>query len=319
MRRTLIAGVFCFLLASGARAQTPPDAADGYFRQGNTFFKEQRWAEALRAYESAFQLKKAHDIAANMAYVEMKLGKWRDAAEHLAFAVKSWPPTGKADKREVAIERLQVVKREVCTLSIEVNAPHAEVSVDGKPVGRAPLAEVFVEPGQRVIAAKAAGFEEASLRVGAIKGEVQKVTLTLAAEPPPPPPPTPPIVVQKRPVWPALLTGGVALGGVALGAGLTAAANGKAADVARMQTGQTSRCTAPAPSEAASCASLHEATTSRARLSNAAVTSFIGGGALAIASAGLGIWAGLSSRPTRVEAAPVVGASYVGLTLRGAW
>ena len=40
-----------------------------------------------------------------------KLGKKRDAAEHLAYAIKSYPPSGKPEVKQ----RLEIVEREHAT------------------------------------------------------------------------------------------------------------------------------------------------------------------------------------------------------------
>jgi hypothetical protein len=328
MRRTLSAALL-FLTAATASAQTPADAADVHFREGNAHYKEQRWAEARSAYESAFRLKKAHDIAANLAYAEIKLGRWRDAAEHLAFAVKSWPPTGKADKREVAIERLQLARQEVGTLKIQVDVPRADVLVDGVLVGQAPLADdVFVDPGSHAVEAKRDGYVDAKQAVQAGKGSTQTVTLSLSPAPPPPPPKTVPSAPPPwRPPLALIIPAGVlAAGGLAAGAGLTVAANSKASEVHTIQ-GSLEQGGAVYPCAGAatpsSCATLRTTATSQQALSNAAFTSFMVGGAVALVAAGLGVWAGVAPKDTGAKqgvlVTPVVGPGEGGAALAGRW
>jgi hypothetical protein len=331
MRRPSISALFfCFVTAT-ASAQTPaPDQADGYFRQGNSLYKDQRWAEARTAFESAWRLKKAHDIAANLAYAEMKLGKWRDAAEHLAFAVKSWPPTGKADKRDYAIERLQLAKKEVGTLTIQIDVPRADVLVDGVLVGQAPLAdEVFADPGSHTIEAKRAGYQDAKQTVLAEKGGAQTVTLVLLPVVLPPPAPPPPVTRTWRPGTALLVTGAaLAVAGLTTGAGLTLAANGKraSADALRVKLGGGAPVCAgmPAPSVASDCAAFAGDAASRDALSRGAVAGFVLGGAFGLATAGLGAWAASSPNGERrttggVRVVPFAGADGGGLIAVGVW
>jgi hypothetical protein len=333
MRRCLIAGLL-LLIAATAGAQTPADAADAYFREGNSLYKEQRWAEARSAYESAWRLKKAHDVAANLAYAEMKLGRWRDAAEHLSFAVKNWPPTGKADKRDYAVERFQIAKQEVGTLAIQVEPPRAEVLVDGVVVGQSPLGdEVFVEPGSHTVEAKRAGYQDAKQLVQAAKGSAQTVTLALAAAPPPPPPSTGTVPVPRPPPWrpgPALIipAGALAAGGIAIGAGLTVAANGKASDVRAMQGnlkqgGNAYPCAGASGTTATTCSKLRDTATAQQTLSDGAFASFVTGGAFALVAAGLGIWTTVTPRDagpkSALSVAPVVGAGAGGVVVVGQW
>jgi len=322
MRPKILACLVLFLVSSTAGAQPPPEEADALFRQGNSLYKEQRWADARAAFASAWHLKKAHDIAANLAYAEMKLGRFRDAAEHLAFAVKSWPPTGKADKRAYAVEGLQLAKREVGTLTIQVSIPRADVLVDGALVGQAPLGDdVFVEPGSHTIEAKRAGYEDAREAVQAAKGSAQTVTVTLAVTKSDPrispPPPPPPITEAWRPGAALLVTGGVlAAGGLAAGVALTTAANKKAVDVSQLQLPQSWTCATPSPTNASKCTTLNAAASNKATLSNAAASSFIAGSAFTLVTAGLGIWAATAAP---VRAAPTVGVGHVGVTLQGVW
>jgi hypothetical protein len=329
MRRTLIAGLL-LVWATTASAQTPSDAADTYFRQGNGLYKEQRWADARTAFESAWKLKKAHDIAANLAYAEMKLGRWRDAAEHLAFAVKSWPPTGKADKRDYAIERLQAAKREVSTVTIQVDVARADVLVDGALVGQSPLAdEVFVDPGPHRVEAKLDGYDDGAATVQAEKGGAEHVTLALVRTPPAPKPgpreplPLPPPPVRP-PTWLLVTTGVLAVGGLAAGTGLAVAAGGKRADAEALRTTLGGVATACTGNTSPNCTALLSDLRSRDAMSTAAVGSFVAGGVLAAATIGLGAWALVTPRDEKntvqsFRVAPMLGANGGGITVRGMW
>jgi hypothetical protein len=328
-RTTLITGLLLFTVTATARAQTPPDAADTAFRKGNGLYNEQHWDEAHAAYESAWRLKKSHDIAANMAYAEMKLGRYRDAAEHLAFAVRNWPPTGKADKRDYAIERLRLAKQEVGTLTIQVAGPRADVLVDGALVGQAPLDDdVFVEPGSHTVTAKRAGYDDAKQVVQAAKGSAQTVGLTMVASPVQVPDvknTQPPPVVDRHPLWPAIVTGGVAVVAVGVGAGLTAVASGKGTDTNALGTklGSGPVC-AGALGTSTQCQALMNDATSHDTLNKAALGAFVAGGALALTAAGLGAWSATgpkdtASRKTSVRLAPMLARGAGGVVLVGAW
>jgi hypothetical protein len=130
---------------------------------------------------------------------------------------------------------------------------------------------------------------------------------------------TPPPKPKPLPLWPAIAGGSVAIVGIAVGGTLTVLANGKAADVTRLQSGDASRCYQPAASVAAQCTQLHDAATSRVALSNGAQATFIVGGVFALASVGLGIGALVSRRSAPVQITPTVGAGHAGLVLQGDW
>jgi hypothetical protein len=105
--------------------------------------------------------------------------------------------------------------------------------------------------------------------------------------------------------------------GLAVGIGLTVAANGKASDVARLQLGK-SACLTPGAS-ASQCATLHDAASSKVTLSNAAVSTFLAGGAFALVTAGIGIWVATGPKAAPVLVVPVAGADRAGLAVVGAW
>lgn len=311
-----------------ALSQTPPAApsgtepADAAFRQGNALYKQQKYAEAKAAYEEAFRLKKSHDIASNLAYAELKLGQSRDAAEHLAFAVKNWAPTGKAENRESALHWLEVAKAAVTTLRVTVSVEGARVFVDGKLVGMSPLgSEVFVEPGARTIEAKLAGYQDVRQVVQGEKGGEQAVALTLMAVAPPvvPAAPTP----SSGPSTRVLIAGG-SVAGAALVAGIAfMVVRGSKGTEATTQLGQLVNHGGPSVCDAqsvpAACGTLHDTLKARATLGDLGVTSLLVVGAAGAATLIYGLAAPRAVRTAQLRAAPIVSAQGGGLSLQGSW
>ncbi len=313
------------------------EEADARFRKGNELYKQGRYVSAEAELEVAFLLKKSHDIAANLAYAEMKLGKMRDAAEHLSFAVRNWAPTGKEDKRRYAEERLLAAKKEVATLRIRVSAPEAEVLVDGVKVGVSPIeGEVFVDAGSLVIEARRVGMKTARQEIAAAKGSEVEVSLAMEAEPqvtaPPVPQPVgqgegarvppggeqPPVIEETGPRTAVLIAGG-ATAGAALIAGVifTVVANGKAAD--RDELKGWERCyEAGVQTGLPDCAKADDLRGDAAGFGNAAFWSFVGAGVIGAATVGYAVITGRSAeRSARPQIVPVVAASGGGLELLG--
>lgn len=172
--------------SSAASASLAPaqDEADRLFREGNELYKQKRFADAEVLFEKAFAKKPAHDIAANLGYVELYQNKLVEAAEHLAYAVRIWPPTGKDDKRQGAVERLAKVKAEIATLTIEVNVAGARVLLGEREVGTSPLTgEAFADAGHVVVRAQRDGYRDAERAIDVAKGSAQRVTLAMEAVP----------------------------------------------------------------------------------------------------------------------------------------
>lgn len=216
----ILAGMLSLLAGLGpiapASAQPTPSAgdarqrADELFRQGKEHFKEKKYAQTREAYQAAFDLKKSYDIACNLGNVEILLGKTRDGVEHLSFCIANFAATGDAALLEKAKKVIGDAKKQVAELTIRVNVKDAVVSVDGREIGRAPLAgAIFVEPGSRNVEAQLTGYEPARLVVGAGKGSAQTVEITLTASKVLP---TPTPIMSSTPTAPAPLAGPSGIG-----------------------------------------------------------------------------------------------------------
>ncbi len=345
MRRPLISTVLALAVSlppvvhaqPAAAPQATQDEADRLFREANKLYKDKKYAEAEALYEQAFAKKRAHDIAANLGYAELNQRKYVEAATHIGFAVRSWPPTGKDDKKQYAVDRLAQAKAEVVTLAIEVSVGDAHVLVGEREVGLSPLgAEAFAEPGRVVVRAKRPGYRDAEQTVEGAKGSAQAVKLKMEAEAPPaatgsasatssatvmstatasatstastsatsttsaatvPPP--------SRSMVPAFVMGGAALVSVALGGVFVGLAEGKRSErqskAPKDSNGQP-LCGQSAPAGAAPgsiCDQLRAIAASENGLGNAGIAMFAVGGVAAAGAIGYWIWARMPATPAR--------------------
>ena len=299
------------------------DQADVLFRKGKTAFDAGKVVDAYAFYQSAWAIKQTHDVAGNLAQAEIRLGKARDAAEHLTFALTHFPPSVQSDRREGLRKVLDGLRRQLGTLHVKASLADAKVSIDGKALDASQsLEEVFVEAGSHTVVAELAGYADATMTVLAAAGSSQEVALDLVKVRPPPKADAPIVTAAPRPVL-MIVSGVIAAGGLAAGIGLTVAANGKSADAdalgARLP-GRSSCAGAPEAAVAADCKALRSTLTEQSTLRNAALVSFATGGALALVTAGLGVWK--LKAPTRAGAlqiTPVLGSRDGGIIIGGTW
>lgn len=321
--------------------------ADALFHEGMRLVAQQSWKEAEEKLSGAWALNPTYDVANNLGQVKYRLGKYRDAAEHLAFALKSWPIIGKREPRELAQKRLEEVRGHVGAVTIRVSVAGAVVLVDGKEIGRSPIEhEVFVEVGTRRIEAKLGGYEDAGQKIEAAAGSAQAVTLTLAASAakiaPSASASAPPPATSSTPIAPPppkdeprgggnkaiLIAGGLlAAGGLGAGIGLTVAANGKASAAVTLWTqlgdGASVCAKQPPASIAALCTSLRGTLVDHDTFSKAAVVSFALSGVFALGTAGFALWASpkadASTKTRAMHLLPVLGREGRGVMVVGAW
>jgi hypothetical protein len=333
----LCLGVFLSAPAIGvaqpAPAKASTDALTDQARElhvkGAGLYDQGQYDKAEAAFLAAWALKKHYQIAANLGACEVKLGKYRDAAEHLAFFLREQPQGGNQDERQRTRALFDEVRPKVGAVTIKVDMPGTIVTVDGREVGTAPLpAEVYVEPGRRTIEAVRAGDPGARAVVDVGAGETREVTLALKKKDGPPPPlppsgPTSSLTPQGGPKTAVLVTGGAVTGvALVLGAAFAAVSNGKASSAASMnetlvRTGGPRACMTAGP--AAGCADLVGVLKDRATFAGAALSSFVGAGAVGAATAIYALAALSSATRANVRATPVVTGQGAGLILHGVW
>lgn len=160
--------------------------ANEMYQQANSLYLNHQFAEAYELYKAAWALRPNYKIAGNLGNCEYELRKYRDAAEHLALALRENPETGTGATRTYFEERLADASRYVGTIEVAVdNAAVARLSVDDDYVGNWPQSHrIYVDPGKRVIWARN-DIAVGSIRIEIKKGEERHVMLHILPPPAP--------------------------------------------------------------------------------------------------------------------------------------
>ncbi|KYF67063.1 hypothetical protein BE15_25390 [Sorangium cellulosum] len=320
--------------ASAEVAQRSRDA-DAAFARGKELYRLGKLDAAHEEYRKAWSLKQSYDIAANLANTELQRGMKVEAAEHLAFCLRSFPATGNPTQHEQVRAQFRAVRKEVGSIVVKANVDGAEVSFNGTAVGRTPFPhEVFVKPGTVAVEARLAGHEPARVTLEVPAGETYTADLALLPQErpaPPAPPSLPPRAEAPAPSpsdgadtggpRPEVLIAGGAVAGVGVVAGviLTVLAVGRDGDAdaqreALVREGGATACAVDSPR----CVALRDTLEGAADLKNAVLWTFVGAGAVGLATGAYALWGGGAPRPA-VAAAPVVTAHGGALVIRGAW
>jgi hypothetical protein len=170
--------------APSATAASDPAAAVDQARklrkEGLALHDKRDFAGARTKYQAAWKLNKSYALAANLGGVELALHLYRDAAEHLAFAVRESP----RDKEQDALARVQAnyqeAKQHVATLSIATDVDGAAIVINGATVGRSPLVDpIFADPGVLKLQAQAGNRISEISTVEVAAGISRDVRLTM--------------------------------------------------------------------------------------------------------------------------------------------
>ncbi|WP_437637704.1 PEGA domain-containing protein [Sorangium sp. So ce854] len=340
-----------------ASAQDPYEVAgtretstvEGLLRRARQARDAGRWVEAEAAYGHALKAADAAwttdaeraEIAVELGLCELALGRYRDAADHLAQGLRHRDGLRRA-LRERAEQGLLQAERRVATLYLGVSPPDAEVYVDGKPLGRpAPTYELFLEPGPHTVRAELDGHAEAVSAFDGLAGKATSLTLKLrrapergapgAASAGVARPAAPSLPSPARPALPLteLRIGGTALATAALAAGTVFLLRADVVHdnlaergvVFRRRGWTSSTCWWPnAPS---ACAELRNDAAERDLLATLGKVALATGAVFGIATAASFLAEGwiLDEAPARggVRVAPSATGTQVGLVLQGAW
>ncbi|WP_437585614.1 hypothetical protein [Sorangium sp. So ce1000] len=320
--------------------------------KGVAAWNQRKYEECRAAHLAAWSIKPYRQIAGNLGACEIKLGLYRDAAEHLSALTQ---PAADGTRAELSAEHRRLFDEalaKIAVVNIDVE-PGATVLVDGKAVGQAPLpAPLFLEPGEHSLEARTGTgaiaqsttvrFEAGTQRNLALHPRMPQATTTAAttapatttatAAPAPAPPPVAPTPAPEPPdtrVRDGVVIGGLALGGAAIAAGVVLAvvSNGKSdeADEALqsiVKDGSAYACNDPKFSRAR-CNALADAYIAEETTRNLAIAGFVtagaalGGAALASLLWPIGAPREAASRGVRIV--PTVTAQSAGLTIGGAF
>jgi hypothetical protein len=295
-RLVLVAAVGLMLHTWPARA----DDIDQLYEQGQTAFEQQRYEEARAKLSAVWASRQSYDVAAVLAQAELQVGKHRDAAEHLAYAVAHFPVSAKIELRKHVEAMFAEAKKHVATVRVTVNLDGADVRVDGVTVGRAPLAgEIFLDPGARKIEARFPQHVTATRKIEVRKGAAEKVELVLVAESAK--------AATPRSMVPAFVMGGAAVAALGVGIGLTASAfdgDARSKGLGEQIRGGGGTCVSGAPNYDPRCDDFISGARANDAMSRAGVGLYIGAGALLTGALVYWFWPARSSVRPQVAVLP---------------
>lgn len=285
-----------------AKATPPPVREEAKKRHNEALasFRAGEFQEAYSGFIEAWNLQglpRVPRIAGNLGRAELKIGKHRDAAEHLAYFLHEEKDLSDEDRREFT-RQLADAKTKVGTLRVEVLQAGADIFVDGKRIGASPMeTELYVEPGRRKVEARLGELrasEELDVRAGAT--EMAQLELAPPKQPsllPSPASPETPTEAPARSRAPGFVLGGVGLIGLGAGVGalvLHVDRRGQAVALHGEIQGDGGHCRR-GPAAHASCAALEGAARDADLFLGAGTPLLVGGAVFAAAGATYLLWA----------------------------
>ncbi|WP_441292011.1 hypothetical protein ACSRUE_17695 [Sorangium sp. KYC3313] len=336
-----------------APARSGDSIAKDHLRRARQARSSGKWSEAHAAYTAAFEAidatsvteRESAEIAGELGLCELKLRKFRDAAEHLAWSLERRKALSPEQQRGFADGLAKAVPF-LATLYLSVDPPDAEVFVGGKSIGRPRRTyTLFFEPGKHMVRAQAPDRGEGTQTLDARAGTEPIMTFQLlrSAESSakddtpvvPKPSSAPPVARPQAPgqpaSWPATLRiAGIAATTATLSVGslLMIRATNLDGDLSERRDGLNggatpsgSRCFQAADSPA--CADLLRLRDERNLSAGVGTALLITGGVIGAATAASFFtdfsFLGLTPAQDRIHASPVATGREIGVMLEGSW
>ncbi len=302
-------------------------------------FKAGQYEKARELYSAAYKQKADNATLLLLAQAESKSSRSRDAAEHLELYLRE-AKMASADDRQTAQKLFEEVTAKLATWYVKVSVDGADVYLDGKLVGKSPLAApLFVEPNTHEVEAKKEGYlPEKDMLVAAPNTESET---TLGMKPAPVEITPKPIVPEEKPLpkppppSPAWRTYGIIGGGaltvlgLGLGIGLTVSSGGKGdeadAQLADLRKTTPNTYTVCGPTQftpnQVGCAKLADTLSSQDARANGAIVGFVIAGIGAVGTVGLILLPKLpvGRKLMGMKIAPVIGFDRLGGTVSGSF
>ncbi len=187
------------------------EAARAHYKRGVQLYEQGSYEPALSELQRAEQLAPTYKLSYNIALVQVRLGNAASALRSFRSYLDAGGSEIPAARRTEVEGYLADLVGHVATIDVTVNVGGAEVSLDERPIGTAPLfASLEVNPGPHRITATKAGYAPMTREIDAVPGERVALPFTLgpleaglAPAPVPSPVPVPVPVPSPAPV-PAL-------------------------------------------------------------------------------------------------------------------
>jgi serine/threonine-protein kinase len=291
---------------------------------------EGKYGAACAKFDESLRIQRGIGALYNAAGCYEKLGHTAKAWRGFRDAASAAAASGDAERAAAAQERADALEPTLMRLNITVSAgvrtiSGLELSRDGNPVPREEWGVAApVDPGNYRVSATAPGRRGwSSVVVVREPGKVVEVSVPELAVMESAPPDE---ARGKRSIMPAIILSGVAIAGMATGAGLTVAANRKSDDAVGISNAMISRaapaCNSYSPNDsqtASECATLLNTLREHDAFHNGAVASYtVGGVALGAAVVYLLLWPGPKQKQfSGAQVTPIVTQTEHGIRIQG--
>jgi hypothetical protein len=159
--------------------------ADRLIRHGIELRKAHDDEGAAREFQKAYDQVHTPRAAGQLGLAEQALGRWEDAERHVGEALHAPGDAWVVKNRAILDEALGTIQAHLARIEVIGDPEGADVSVNGRVVGKLPLqAPVRVSAGEVEVELHAPGYAAAQRTLAIVGGQYQRLVLHLTREAP---------------------------------------------------------------------------------------------------------------------------------------
>jgi hypothetical protein len=168
----------------GAHAANPDEAAQQAFRAGVDAARQERWTDALAAFERAYELSPRPVVLINLASIQVRTGHLMRAAANYRRLLADPPSADTAAFRRAATDVLPSLEARIPQIRLRSTGLSQTdiIQIDGQAVGREALAiGQPLDPGEHTLIVEREGIERARVLFTIAERDVRDIRLPLPA------------------------------------------------------------------------------------------------------------------------------------------
>jgi tetratricopeptide (TPR) repeat protein len=169
----------CTALVRPALAEDEPkDIARQHYARGVALATAGAYEQALAEFTLAYELVPHYAVLYNVGQTYLELGRTVKAVESLEHYLRLGAASIPPERRREVEGELAALSAELAAVQLTVDEEGAQISVDGEPIGRAPLSNPLrVSAGRHTLAALSASGRRVEHTLELSRGETRPIAL----------------------------------------------------------------------------------------------------------------------------------------------
>lgn len=164
---------------SVARAESKEEMAKVHFNSGRAYFQQGKFKDAIREFNSAYELSKKPELFYNISICWERLGDLEKAIAFREKYVEALPQAANAERIKLQIDALKK-RLQATTVTLKGGPKGAHVAIDGKKAGELPLlGPLKVSPGVHKIVVTKNGYTRFVSTVAVTGGQAVVVEIEM--------------------------------------------------------------------------------------------------------------------------------------------